>query len=269
MAFLDVEDGKRVYYEHHAGSGRPVVLVHGWGVNAHCWDTTLPALLAAGHAVVLIEHRGCGRSDKDFADTSIAAIAADVVALVAHLGLRKPVLNGWSLGGAVVTEAAKRLGDDIGGLVLTGGATPRYTQAEGWPYGGTPDDVEGVLAGLAADRATTFRAVAGAVCVKPVSQDVVESIWLAFMETAPTTDATLRDLAHIDQRDILPALTCPVLLMCGREDGFVSFDGVAASRQLFRDARLVEFGGCGHAPFFEDGETYRAELLAFLSGLPT
>jgi non-heme chloroperoxidase len=268
MAYLDVEDGKQVYYEHHAGPGRPVVLVHGWGVTARCWDTTLPALLAAGHAVVTIEHRACGRSDKDFADTSIAAIASDVVELISRLGLRAPVVNGWSLGGAVVVEAARQLGDNIAGLVLTGGATPRYTSADDWPYGGTPDDVEAVLAGLATDRATTFRAVANAVCAKPVGSDVVETIWAAFMENGPKADATLRDLARIDQRDILPTLPCPVLLMCGREDGFVPFDAVAASRPLYRDARLVEFGGVGHAPFLEDGETYRAELLSFLTGLP-
>ncbi|MBC3192762.1 alpha/beta hydrolase [Pseudonocardia sp. C8] len=265
MAFLEVEDGKRVYYEHHAADGRPVVLVHGWAANARCWDTTLLALRAAGHPVVTLEHRACGRSDKDFADTSIGAIAADVVALVEHLGLREPVLNGWSLGGAVVVEAGRRLGANLGGLVLTGGATPRYTAAEGWPYGGTPADVEGVLAGLAADRPGTFRAVADAVCVKPVGEPVVQSIWQAFLECGPGADATLRDLAHVDQREILPALSCPVLLLCGREDGFVPFDAVAASQSLFPDAHLVEFGGVGHAPFLEDGETYRSELLAFLS----
>lgn len=267
MAYLEV-DGGRVYYEHHAGAGRPVVLVHGWAANARCWDTTFPALLAAGYDVTLVEHRACGRSDKDFADTSIAAVAGDVVALVGHLGLRRPVLNGWSLGGAVVVEAARRLGDDLGGLVLTGGATPRYTAADGWPYGGTPADVDAVLGGLAADRPSTFRAVAGAVCAKPVGVDVVESIWMAFMETGPRVDDMLRDLAVVDQREILPALPCPVLLLAGREDAFVSFDAVAASRALYRDARLVEFGGVGHAPFLEDGETYRAELLRFLDGLP-
>ena len=166
-------------------------------MTSRCWDTTLPALLAAGHAVVTLDHRACGRSDKDFTDTSIAAIASDVVALVEHLGLRSPVLNGWSLGGAVVIEAAARLGSNLAGLVLTGGATPRYTSAEGWPYGGTPADVEGVLAGLAADRASTFRAVAGAVCVKPVGADVVESMWLQFMENGPRADLTLRDLEQI------------------------------------------------------------------------
>lgn len=267
MAFLEVEDGRRVHYEHHAGgAGRPVVLVHGWAANSRCWDTTLSALRAAGHPVVTVEHRACGRSDKDFADTTIGAIASDVVALVGRLGLREPVLNGWSLGGAVVVEAARRLGANLGGLVLTGGATPRYTRAEGWPHGGTPDDVEAVLAGLAADRPGTFRAVADAVCAKPVGEPVVQSIWQAFLECGPAADATLRDLAHLDQREILPTITCPVLLLCGREDGFVPFDGVAASRTLFPDARLVEFGGVGHAPFLEDGEAYRTELLAFLAG---
>jgi len=233
MAFLEAEDGKRVYYEHHAGAGRPVVLVHGWSANAHCWDTVLPALLGAGHAVVLVEHRACGRSAKDVTDTSIA----------------------------------HRLGDRLGGLVLTGGATPRYTQADGWPYGGTPADVEGVLAGLVADRAATFRAVANAVCVKEVSADIVESVWLAFMETGPKADATLRDLASVDQRDILPMIGAPVLMLHGSDDGFVSFDGAKAAKDVFPNARLVEFGGCGHAPFWEDGDTYRSELLAFLAGL--
>ncbi|MFC4948244.1 alpha/beta fold hydrolase [Pseudonocardia sp. GCM10023141] len=268
MALLEVEDGKHVYYEHHAGPGRPVVLVHGWAVNAQCWDTTVPALLAAGHAVVTLDHRACGRSDKDFTDTSVAAVASDVVALVERLDLRKPVISGWSLGGAVAVEAATRLGANLAGLVLTGGATPRYTAAEGWPHGGTTADVEGVLGALAADRPTTFRAVAGAVCAKPVGADVVEAMWLQFLQSGPRADATLRDLAAIDQRTLLPALTCPVLLLSGREDAFVPFDAVAASKELYADARLVEFGGCGHAPFLEDGETYRAELLSFLAGLP-
>lgn len=267
MARLEVEGARSVYYEHHRGSRRPVVLVHGWGVTAHCWDTVLPALLTAGHEVALLDHRACGRSDKDFDDVSIEAIGSDVAAVVRHLGLRAPVLNGWSLGGAVAVAAAVELGDEVAGLVLTGGATPRYTATDDWPYGGTVSDLEGVLAGLAADRASTFRAVVGAVCAKPVSQDVLDWIWGQFMESGPRADATVRALGEVDQRASIAALSCPVLLLCGREDAFVAFDGVAASRELYRDARLVEFAGVGHAPFLEEGETYRAELLSFLESL--
>ena len=137
MAMLNVDGDKAIYYEHHAGSGRPVVLVHGWGMSCRVWDTVLPALLDAGHRVVSLDHRACGSSDKDFEDTSIAAIAADVVALVDHLSLDHPVINGWSLGGAVVAEVAGKLGDHLGGLVLTCGATPRYVQDVDYPHGGT------------------------------------------------------------------------------------------------------------------------------------
>lgn len=267
MGCLEVEGSRSIYYEHHAGSGRPVVLVHGAWATGHCWDTVLSALLDAGHEVALIDQRGCGRSDKDFSDMSIAALGGDVAALVRHLGLQRPVLNGWSLGGAVVVAAAAELGADVGGLVLTGGATPRYTSTDDWPYGSTVADVEAVLAGLMADRAGTFRGIAGAVCAKPVGDDVVEAMWGQLMESGPRADASLRSLAALDQRATIAGLTCPVLLMAGREDAFVPFAGISASHALYRNARLVEFAGVGHAPFLEEPGTYRSELLGFLGGL--
>ena len=266
MAYLEVEGDRRIYFEHHRGNGRPVVLVHGWGVTARCWDTVAPALRANGNEVVLLDLRACGRSDKDFEDVSIAALGSDVAALVEHLGLREPVLNGWSAGGAVVTEATAHLGSNVSGLVQTGGATPRYTSAPDWPHGGTPADVEAVLAGLAADRATTLKGVAEAVCAQPVSPEVVTWMWGMFLEMGPRADDTLRDLARVDQRKTMGSLEVPVLLLHGREDGFVAFSGAAAARDLCSEARLVEFPGCGHAPFLEDRDTYLAELLGFLNG---
>ena len=54
MAYLDVDGSRRIYFEQHPGPGRPVVLVHGWGATARCWDTVTPALRARGHQVELI-----------------------------------------------------------------------------------------------------------------------------------------------------------------------------------------------------------------------
>lgn len=265
MAYLEVDGSRRIYFEHHPGPGRPVVLVHGWGATARSWDTVAPALRANGNEVVLLDQRTCGRSDNDFADVSIAALGADVALLCERLRLDRPVVNGWSLGGAVAVDAVSRLGNQAGGLVLTGGATPRYTAAPDWPHGGTVEDVEGVLGGLAADRATTFRAVAEAVCAKPVSTDVVNWIWGMFLEMGPRGDESLRDLAAIDQRKALGSLEVPVLFLHGTEDGFVAFSGAKAARELCADARLVEFPGCGHAPFVEDRDTYLSDLLGFVS----
>lgn len=265
MAYLEIEDGRRIYFEHHRGTGRPVVLIHGWGVNGRCWDTVAPALRANGNEVVLLDQRACGRSDNDFADVSIAALGADVARLCGHLGLRSPVVNGWSLGGAVAVEAVARLGGNAGGLVLTGGATPRYTAASDWPHGGTVDDVAAVLAGLAADRATTLKGVADAVCAVPVSAQVVDWMWGMFLEMGPRADDSLRDLAEIDQRTVLAALDVPVLLLHGKQDAFVAFSGAEAATALCKDARLVDFADCGHAPFLEDRERYLTELIGFVN----
>lgn len=264
MGHLEVEDGRQIYFEHHAGERQPVVLVHGWGVTARSWDTVAPALRADGHEVVLLDQRCCGRSDKDFADVSIGAIGADVARLCEHLGLQRPVINGWSLGGAVAVDAAARLGSAAGGLVLTGGATPRYTSASDWPHGGTVDDVEAVLAGAAADRATTFKGVAQAVCAVPVSSDVVDWMWGMFLEMGPRGDDSLRDLAALDQRKTIGTLEVPVLLLHGRSDGFVPFSGAEAAVDLYQDARLVPFDGVGHAPHIEQRDAYLSELRAFL-----
>ena len=106
MARLEVDGNKSIYYEDLGGDGRAMVLIHGWGMDNRCWDGVILPLQAAGHRVVTMDHRGCGRSDHDFADLSIAAIAGDVASLVAHLGLSDVVINGWSLGGAVATHAA-------------------------------------------------------------------------------------------------------------------------------------------------------------------
>ncbi|WP_181781658.1 alpha/beta fold hydrolase [Pseudonocardia pini] len=265
MAFLE-RDGKNVYYEHHRGSGgRAVVLVHSWGASSECWDTTLIALLKAGHEVVLLDHRACGRSDRDFDDVSVAAIGSDIAALVRHLGLHRPVLNGWSLGGAAVVAASAELGDAISGVVLTGAATPRYTPTDGWPHGGAAADTEAMIAAMGADRAATMRMIANAAVAKPLSDDLMQSLWLQFLASGARAPDTLRTLIDSDQREILANLTVPVLSLHGTDDAFVPLAGARAGIELCRDGRLVELPGVGHTPFLEDPATYQAELLRFLA----
>ncbi len=94
MGRLEVESGRSIYFEDYAGEGRPLVLIHGWGMSCRAFDYNLAALRGAGHRVLSIDHRACGSSDKDFADTSIAAIAGDVATLVRDRGA-----EGWEFGG--------------------------------------------------------------------------------------------------------------------------------------------------------------------------
>ena len=77
MAYLEREDGHRVYYEDNGSGEVAVVLIHGWGMSLRMWDYSLPRLLGAGYRVVALDHRGCGQTDRDFDDLGIDAIAGD------------------------------------------------------------------------------------------------------------------------------------------------------------------------------------------------
>ncbi len=265
MSSLAREDGKHIYYEDYGSGDSAVVLVHGWGSNLRAWDYTLPALAAAGHRVVLLDHRGCGQSSKDFSDMSIEAIAADVVALVEALSLSRVVLNGWSLGGAVVVSAAARLGDRCAGLVLTCGATPCYLQKPEFPHGGTDADLAGTLEAMAADRVNFLAALSAGVCASEVSQDVVSWMHRAFLESSPLAAASLGDLGPLDQRSLLSQLQVPILSYVGANDAVVDPNVCRSVPDYAGNVKTVECAASGHAPFIEESALYNSELLAFLT----
>jgi pimeloyl-ACP methyl ester carboxylesterase len=68
MARLQVAEGRSIYYEQHAGTRLPVVLIHGWGMSCRVWDTTLTALKQAGHEVITFDQRGLRLVGQGFRD---------------------------------------------------------------------------------------------------------------------------------------------------------------------------------------------------------
>jgi non-heme chloroperoxidase len=267
MPMLAVESDRSIYYEDHRGPGRPVVLVHAWGMTGRLWDRVTPELLEDGNRVVVVDHRCCGRSDKDFEDNSISTIGSDIVALVDHLGLEKPVLNGWSAGGAIVSDAAGKLGDRVGGLVLTCGASPRWAATDDFPQGNPRQAADDTLFGLRTARADTAWMVSGAICHAEISDTVQHWMYEMFMENSPRADETLADLRDTDLRDVLPTITAPALVFGGRHDVFVPHAIAEAAAELLPNGRLVSCEGSGHAPPLEEPDLYLGELRSFLSGL--
>ncbi len=265
MAHLSRENGKNVYYESYGTGSSAVVLIHGWGMSGRTWDYSLPALVAAGHRVVSIDHRGCGSSDKDFEDVGIDAIGGDVVALIETLGLEKVVLNGWSLGGAVAVKAASDLGDKCAGLALTCAATPVYIQKPDYPHGGTEEAMEGTVAGLHADRVNFLAALSQGVCASDVSDDIIRWMTEIFLQGSPNAVSTIAELGPLDQRAILANLSMPIVSFVGAQDAVVDPNVCRSVPEYNSAAQLVEFENSGHAPFIDETENYNNELLSFIS----
>jgi pimeloyl-ACP methyl ester carboxylesterase len=265
MAYLERENGRRVYYEDNGSAERTVILIHGWGMSLRMWDGNLPALLQAGYRVVALDHRGCGQSDKDFDDMSISAIAGDVTALVQTLGLSRVALNGWSLGGAVAVEAAASPDTRCAALVLTCGATPAYLQKPDYPHGGTEEALAETLEAMAADRANFLRGLSEGVCARETSEATIQWMWQIFMDASPLAARSLAELGPLDQRSTLASLQLPILSFVGGCDQIVDPAVCRSVADYHDNTQIVEFEAAGHAPQLEEPAGYQEALTAFLN----
>jgi pimeloyl-ACP methyl ester carboxylesterase len=110
-------DGVPIRYEVR-GAGEPaIVLVHGWTNSRAIWGEH-PRTLSRTHRVVALDLAGHGESGIGRTEWTMDSFGEDVVAVVEQLGLERVVLAGFSMGGAVVLEAAQRMPDKVLGVVI-------------------------------------------------------------------------------------------------------------------------------------------------------
>ncbi|MDQ6683224.1 MAG: alpha/beta hydrolase [Chloroflexota bacterium] len=108
-------NGLDLYYETH-GSGRPMILLHGGLGSGEMFGPIMPALSAA-HRVIAPDLQGHGRTADIDRPIDLGLMADDIAALIDHLGLDRPDVVGYSLGGGVAMHTAFRHAAKIGKLV--------------------------------------------------------------------------------------------------------------------------------------------------------
>ena len=109
-------NGLDLYYEIH-GSGRPLILLHGGLGAIEMFGPNLPAL-AKGRQVIAVDLQGHGRTADIDRPLSVQLMADDIAALIKHLGLQRPDIMGYSLGGGVALQTAIRHPEVVGKLVV-------------------------------------------------------------------------------------------------------------------------------------------------------
>jgi non-heme chloroperoxidase len=128
-----------LYYEDH-GTGRPVVLIHGWPLSGRSWESQVPALLEAGHRVITYDRRGFGASSQPWNGYDYDTFTADLHALLEHLDVRDVTLVGFSMGGGEVVRYLGTYGADRVSRAVLAAAVPPYLYKSGDnPDGGLDD----------------------------------------------------------------------------------------------------------------------------------
>src|SRR5689334_4652653 len=114
MSYAEV-NGINLYYEVH-GAGRPLILLHGGLGSGEMFGPILPAL-AERHQVITVDLQGHGRTADIDRPIDVRLMADDIAALIEHLGLDRPDVAGYSLGGGVALHLAIKYPELIGRLV--------------------------------------------------------------------------------------------------------------------------------------------------------
>lgn len=258
MPFVRTEDGSEIFYKDWGGDAHPVVLSHGWPLNADAWDAAALFLASRGHRVVAHDRRGHGRSSQTWHGNEMDTYADDLAAVIDSLDLHRVTLVGHSAGGGEIVRYLSRHGTArVAGIVLIAA-------------GSFGDPADAVLE--LADRAQLYRDLAdgpffGHNRTGDVSQGVRDAFWLQAMAcghraayeciaAASTTDF------HTD----LAAVDVPTLVIHGDDDQIVPFDdGGKRTAELVDGADLLVYEGRPHGLHDTDRDRLHADLLDFIN----
>lgn len=249
------------------GSGRPVVLLHAFPLDARMWQAQRAGLADVAR-VITPDQRGFGRSTGGINDEpSLDRAADDVARLLDHLGLGAAVLGGLSMGGYLSMAFLRRHPERVSGLLLCdtkASPDPDAAKANRLRIG------DRVLAeGSAVLLEEVYPALVGET-TKSSRPDVVAAVRALVAEVPPDAAAWAQQAmaARPDSVDTLHAVTVPTLVVRGDEDVLCS----AADAELMADAArgpVVTLTGAGHLTALEVPAELTAVVRGWLAGLPS
>lgn len=256
-------DGGRLYYE-SAGSGAPVILIHGGNLDRRMWDDQF-ALFQKQFRVIRYDARGYGRSSP--ADDPFAA-HDDLAALLRGLGLTRASIVGLSLGGRIAMDFALVHPEMVDRLVL---AAPGISGGTWAQDGDTLWIPEAIAAGRRGDSVgvalawlksayinSALKPPAQAERLRQISVDNAR-YWMGIVrhqdverEAKPPAAGHLRELK------------APILLLVGGADTPFILDVARAITSEAPNVRRVDLPGIGHMINLEAPDRFNTEVVRFL-----
>ena len=259
-----------LYYEDH-GSGRPVVLIHGFPLNGRAWERQARALLGAGFRVITYDRRGFGRSSQPVIGYNYDTFAADLDKLLTALDLHDVCLAGHSMGGGEIARYLGKYGSGrVQRAVIVSGVPPYLLKTPETPTAVPQEVFDQIAAALTADRAAYFTEwnknffnldeTLGTL----ISAEVVQDAWNTAVGASPEGTIACVATWHEDFRDDLRKIDIPVLVLHGTADRILPIEACGPrTHELIRGSEYVPVQGAGHGLCWTHAEEVSAQLLGF------
>ena len=271
MNHISTADHTRLYFKDW-GTGRPVILLHGWPLSSDSWDDQAMALAEAGYRAIAYDRRGFGRSSQPWSGYDYDTLADDLAMVIERTDASDAVLVGFSMGGGEVARYMSRHGGkNVSKAVLVNSVVPYMLKTSDNPDGVDSFVFDKMTQALNEDRASFFAGFfkdffGVGLMSHSVSEELLE--WARNVSMQAGLKATLacaKAFATTDFRPDLAAFKVPTLVIHGTADKTVPIDaaGRAAARGIAQST-LIEYEGAPHGLFATDKERLTKDLLDFV-----
>ncbi|MBV7703034.1 alpha/beta fold hydrolase [Nocardia nova] len=273
MPVCTTRDEVDIYYKDW-GSGRPVVFIHGWPLNADAWDDQLKHVADNGFRGIAHDRRGHGRSAQPWGGYDFDTFADDLNDLLTRLDLRDVTLVAHSMGGGELARYIGRHGNGrVRSAVLLSAIPPLMVRTEGNPEG-VPDEVfDQIKKGILTERSQFWRDTSEGFfgANRPgtkATQGNRDAFW--FMAMHESIEAGVRCVDAFGYTDFtadLEKFDVPTLIVHGDDDQIVPIDATARkAAKIIPNATLTVYEGGSHGIALVPGdkERFNADLLAFV-----
>ena len=260
-----------LYYEDH-GSGKPVVLIHGYPLSGASWEKQTAALLAAGHRVITYDRRGFGKSSQPATGYNYDTFAEDLQKIVTQLKLQDFALAGFSMGGGEVARYIGRYGSNgVSKAVFIASVPPYLLKAADNPEGVDGSVFEGIEKAVAADRYAFFTEFfknfynTDVLLGKRVSEQTIQASWNVAASSSATASLACVATWHEDFRKDLARVDVPTLVIHGDADRIVPIQASGLrTAKMVKNARSVIVKGGPHCITWTHADQVNPELVNFL-----
>jgi non-heme chloroperoxidase len=265
-----------IHYRDH-GSGKPIVLIHGYPLDGNSWERQEWALLQAGYRCISYDRRGFGKSSQPTTGYDYDTFAADTKAVLDHLTLGEDVvLAGFSMGTGEVTRYLGKYGSSgVSKAALFGVIPPFLLQTDDNPKGVPGDVFEGIKQQVLADRYKWFDDFfanfynTDVLAPERIGDAALRGSFQVAAGASPYASYACVDTWLTDFRDDLPKIDIPTLVVHGTADRILPFESTAArlrDEKLIADLTLVEIPNGPHNVGWTFPDECNKALLDFLNG---